>query len=122
MLAATCRTQNGLRDEGYISDISSHGCCLTTSTLSVRIGSHVIIRPQGLEGVSGVVRWIDGQHAGIEFIYVLEGEVGYRHGARTWLLGPGDSLYFDADAPHGPEELRKLPIRFLSVITYVRES
>ncbi|MFO1038570.1 MAG: XRE family transcriptional regulator [Geminicoccaceae bacterium] len=62
------------------------------------------------------------QHAGIEFIYVLEGEVGYRHGARTWLLGPGDSLYFDADAPHGPEELRKLPIRFLSVITYVRES
>jgi transcriptional regulator with XRE-family HTH domain len=61
------------------------------------------------------------QHAGIEFLHMLEGEVVYRHGARTYLLRPGDSLYFDADAPHGPEELRRLPIRFLSVISYVRE-
>ena len=58
------------------------------------------------------------QHEGIEFIYMLEGEVGYRHGNRTYVLLPGDSLFFDADVPHGPEELRKLPIRFLSVITY----
>ena len=34
---------------------------------------------------------------------------------------PGDSLFFDADVPHGPDELRKLPIRFLSIITYLRE-
>lgn len=62
------------------------------------------------------------QHAGIEFLYMLEGEVGYRHGDKTYTLTPGDSLYFDADVPHGPEELRKLPIRFLSVICYSRES
>jgi mannose-6-phosphate isomerase-like protein (cupin superfamily) len=61
------------------------------------------------------------QHDGLEFIYMLEGEVVYRHGNSTYTLTPGDSLYFDSDAPHGPEELRKLPIRFLSVITYVRE-
>jgi transcriptional regulator with XRE-family HTH domain len=60
------------------------------------------------------------QHAGLEFIYMLDGEVVYRHGNRTYRLLPGDSLYFDSDAPHGPEELRKLPIRFLSVITYIR--
>ncbi len=60
------------------------------------------------------------QHAGREFIYMLEGEVGYRHGSKTYLLKPGDSLYFDADAPHGPDELRKLPIVFLSVIAYDR--
>ncbi len=60
------------------------------------------------------------QHAGLEFIYMLEGEVGYRHGSKTYVLEPGDSLYFDADAPHGPDELRKLPITFLSVITYNR--
>ena len=60
------------------------------------------------------------QHAGLEFIYMLEGEVGYRHGSKTYVLKPGDSLYFDADAPHGPDELRKLPITFLSVITYTR--
>lgn len=61
------------------------------------------------------------QHAGIEFLYMLEGEVVYRHGGRTYLLAPGDSLYFDADAPHGPEELRRLPIRYVSVISYGRD-
>ncbi len=61
------------------------------------------------------------QHSGVEFLYMLEGEVGYRHSDKTYVLRPGDSLYFDADAPHGPEELRKLPIRFVSVIAYPRE-
>ncbi len=61
------------------------------------------------------------QHAGVEFLYMLEGEVGYRHANKTYVLRPGDSLFFDADAPHGPDELRKLPIRFLSIICYSRE-
>lgn len=60
------------------------------------------------------------QHAGMEFIYMLKGEVSYRHSDKTYVLRPGDSLFFDADAPHGPDELRKLPIRFLSVISYAR--
>ena len=60
------------------------------------------------------------QHAGTEFLYMLEGEVSYHHSGRTYVLSPGDSLYFDADVPHGPEELRKLPIRFISVISYQR--
>jgi transcriptional regulator with XRE-family HTH domain len=60
------------------------------------------------------------QHAGLEFIYMLQGEVSYRHSDKTYRLRPGDSLFFDADAPHGPDELRKLPIRFLSVISYAR--
>jgi len=58
------------------------------------------------------------QHTGVEFLYMLEGEVSYRHGSKTYLMQPGDSLFFDADAPHGPEELHKLPIRFLSIIVY----
>jgi transcriptional regulator with XRE-family HTH domain len=62
------------------------------------------------------------QHAGVEFLYMLEGEVAYRHGSRTYLMTPGDSLYFDADAPHGPEELRVLPIRYISVISYTRDA
>jgi len=56
------------------------------------------------------------QHDGVEFIYILEGELVYRHGGRTYAMAKGDSLYFDADAPHGPEELTRLPIRFLSFI------
>lgn len=58
------------------------------------------------------------QHDGAEFIYILEGEVGYRHGDKIYDMKPGDSLYFDADAPHGPESLNKLPIVFLSIISY----
>ena len=56
------------------------------------------------------------QHEGIEFIYVLEGEVVYRHANKTYHLQAGDSLYFDSDAPHGPEELICLPIKLLTVI------
>lgn len=61
------------------------------------------------------------QHDGLEFLHMLEGEVVYRHADRLYTLTPGDSLFFDADAPHGPEELVRLPIRFLSVISYPRD-
>lgn len=58
------------------------------------------------------------QHDGLELIYMLEGEVKYRHGEKLYTMRPGDSLFFDADARHGPEVLVKLPIRFLSIISY----
>jgi transcriptional regulator with XRE-family HTH domain len=58
------------------------------------------------------------QHDGIELLYMLEGEVTYRHGDRLFHLRPGDSLLFDADARHGPEVLNRLPARYLSVISY----
>lgn len=56
------------------------------------------------------------QHPGHEFIYMLGGEIAYRHADQTYALKPGDSLFFDAEALHGPEELRKLPAIYLSVI------
>ena len=58
------------------------------------------------------------QHDGIEMLYMLEGEVSYRHGDHLYLLKPGDTLFFDADAPHGPEVLDKLPACYLSIISY----
>jgi transcriptional regulator with XRE-family HTH domain len=58
------------------------------------------------------------QHAGIETIYMLDGEVDYRHGDDIHSLKPGGTLFFDADAPHGPEKLVKLPARYLSIISY----
>ncbi|MHA7971900.1 helix-turn-helix domain-containing protein [Rhizobium sp. CAU 1783] len=61
------------------------------------------------------------QHEGMEFLYMLEGEVVYRHGESLYRMQPGDSLFFDADAPHGPEELVKLPARYLSIISYSQQ-
>ena len=58
------------------------------------------------------------QHEGMEFLYMLEGEVVYRHGDQLYPMQPGDSLFFDADAPHGPEVLVKLPSKYLSIISY----
>ncbi len=60
-------------------------------------------------------------HPGIEFIYILEGEIEYRHGNQLYRMTAGDSLTFDGDIPHGPERLIKVPIRMLSVITYAEE-
>ena len=57
-------------------------------------------------------------HPGSEFIYILEGEIEYRHGNQVYTMGPGDSLTFEGEVPHGPERLLKVPIRLLSVITY----
>ena len=62
------------------------------------------------------------QHAGIETIYMLEGEIDYRHGDQVYNLQSGDTLFFDADAPHGPEILVSLPARYLSIISYPQDS
>lgn len=62
------------------------------------------------------------QHGGIETIYMLEGEVDYRHGEDVYPLKPGDTLFFDADAAHGPEVLVKLPARYLAIISYPQNS
>ncbi len=61
------------------------------------------------------------QHEGLEFLYMLSGEVIYRHANLLYRMRAGDSLFFDADAPHGPEELVRLPARYLSIICYRRD-
>lgn len=61
------------------------------------------------------------QHAGQELIFMLSGKVVYRHADRIYLLEPGDTLFFDAGASHGPEELLELPMTYLSIIFYPRE-
>ena len=62
------------------------------------------------------------QHSGLEFLYMLEGEVVYRHGDKLFRMLPGDNLFFDADAQHGPQELVSLPARYLSIICYPQSS
>jgi transcriptional regulator with XRE-family HTH domain len=58
------------------------------------------------------------EHPGVEFIYMLQGKIEYRHGQQTYLLEPGDALTFRGDIPHGPEKLIELPIRFLAILHY----
>lgn len=58
------------------------------------------------------------QHPGMEFIYVLKGQLDYRHGNQVYALKPGDALTFQGNIPHGPERLVKVPIQFLAIIHY----
>jgi len=59
-------------------------------------------------------------HGGVEFIYMLEGEVNYRHGSQTYRLKEADALLFDSSALHGPESLVGAGTRYLSIIIYPR--
>jgi transcriptional regulator with XRE-family HTH domain len=59
-------------------------------------------------------------HSGVEFIYMLKGEVTYRHGAQSYLLKEGDALLFDSSALHGPERLSEGETVYLSIIIYPR--
>lgn len=74
-MPATCRSANGLRDEGWLEDISAVGCCFVTRATCFKIGSHVILRPSGLEGITGTVRWVRANRCGVEFSSPLYGAV-----------------------------------------------
>lgn len=49
------------------------------------------------------------QHPGVEFIYVLKGRLNLRVGAEQEILDAGDSLYFDAQLPHGYSRVGNKP-------------
>jgi DNA-binding XRE family transcriptional regulator len=55
------------------------------------------------------------QHPGIEMLHMLTGVVEYGHGTGRYRLEPGDTLLFEGEISHGPTQLIKLPIRFLTI-------
>lgn len=88
------------------------------------IGSNntgVVMEPYMITLTDASDRFPAFQHEGMEMLYMLEGIVEYRHGEQTYRLEPGDTLLFDADAPHGPEVLIELPAKYLSIISYPQQ-
>lgn len=55
------------------------------------------------------------QHPGVEFIYVLKGKLGLKVGAEQEILDAGDSLYFDAQLPHGYSRVGSKPCSALVI-------
>src|SRR3569833_1459347 len=84
------------------------------------IGGDVVVEPYMITLKEDAEPFTAFQHAGMEFIYMLTGEVDYRHGDSSYRLRPGDSILFDSGALHGPERLIKLPMTYLSIIVYRR--
>ncbi|WP_176399829.1 PilZ domain-containing protein [Novosphingobium sp. B 225] len=67
VLPARCRSRSGFVDRVVISNLSEHGCRIDSLGLILGVGDMVVVRPEGLEGQTGVIRWIKGHSAGIEF-------------------------------------------------------
>ena len=88
--------------------------------LGAVLRGEVVVEPYLITLNEDAVAYTGFRHSGVEFLYMLEGEVSYRHGAATYQLHPGDSLLFDSSALHGPEHLSGAVARYLSIIVYPR--
>jgi transcriptional regulator with XRE-family HTH domain len=57
------------------------------------------------------------RHPGHELLFMLKGEMDYRHGGKSYHLKSGDSLFFDGTIEHGPLKVYNPPVEFLSIIS-----
>ena len=55
-------------------------------------------------------------HEGEEFMYVLAGEIEVLYGGDRYLLGVGDSIYYDSTTPHQVQAANDKDARILAVI------
>lgn len=85
------------------------------------LGSDMVVEPFLITLTEEATAYSAFRHAGVELIYMLSGSVGYRHADKVYELQPGDTLFFDASAQHGPEELISVPMTYLSIIVYPKE-
>jgi transcriptional regulator with XRE-family HTH domain len=84
------------------------------------LAGDLVVEPYLITLTEDAVPYTAFQHAGVEFIYMLSGEVIYAHADRTYRLRAGDAMLFDSSAPHGPMELVSKPMRYLSIIAFLR--
>jgi transcriptional regulator with XRE-family HTH domain len=94
---------------GHLYDLLGHS-----------LRGEIAVEPYLITLRKNAVPYTNFRHAGVEFIYMLSGKVRYLHSDRSYLMEPGDALFFDAAARHGPEELIETPMQYLSVIIYPR--
>lgn len=85
------------------------------------LGGDVVVEPYLITLTEDAVPYTAFQHEGIEFIFMLSGEVEYAHADRNYHLKPGDAILFDSAAPHGPVTLIQTPMTYLSIIIYPRK-
>ncbi len=88
--------------------------------LGQSLGGNIAVEPYIITLNEDAEPYTEFRHEGIEFIYMLTGEVFYAHGDRSYHLQPGDSIMFDSAELHGPQKLIKLPMTYLSIIIYQR--
>jgi transcriptional regulator with XRE-family HTH domain len=77
--------------------VFAHGTLTDMGTGFARPGLEpfvVTLKPQADSGDTPIV------HTGLEFVFCLEGRIGYEVDGQAFILEPGDSLLFEAHLPH----------------------
>ena len=121
-------------DLGTLLDVQRHKSTLVTLASAVQAspatrtdkgyGFHLLaaertkklMQPFLFVAERGGVKRSPMSHSGEEFIYVLDGRMQYYVGNVAYTLGPGDSLYFDAEEEHDLEPLTE-SVRYLAIFT-----
>ena len=60
--------------------------------------------------------YVLSSHEGEEFIYVMEGTMEVAYGKNTYVLEPGDSIYYDSIVPHHVHAFQGQRAKILAVI------
>jgi len=106
------------KDEGHEIVHEGSGIGRTYHDLGSLRGPHRVIEPMLTTLTEADETFPLYQHAGVEFIYMLEGSMAYGYGSSTHHVNAGDTLQFHGEVAHGPVELVELPVKFLSIKVY----
>lgn len=73
-------------------NINSEGCCLTTGGVTLSQGTPVLVRLESGDSLSGIVRWFDGEKAGLAFEHYLPpARVEYLRREHSTFLAEADT-------------------------------
>ena len=93
-LNARCSTSAdsaGTESGVTLVNITPEGCCMTTGGATLARGTAVLVRLETGEALTGLVRWCDGEKAGIEFEHILSpGRVEYLRREHSTFLSETD--------------------------------
>ena len=92
-------------DEGRLYQLLGH-----------TVGGSLKVEPCLITVTSRDYNFPEFQHKGVEFIYMLKGQMDYYYGTHVYHFKKGDSIYFDSDKPHGPKKIISDECQFLTVI------
>ncbi|MGR4870330.1 helix-turn-helix domain-containing protein [Variovorax sp. LARHSF232] len=100
-----------------MGEVAGLGYELLGHVLSGNLG----VEPYLVRLAPGARPYADFQQPGLQFLYLLEGGLRYRHGARVLVLARGDALLFEARVPHGVEAVLAHPASYLLVTLAARD-
>jgi transcriptional regulator with XRE-family HTH domain len=93
--------------------VFAHGTLADLGKGFTRLGLEPFVVTLELQANSGDAPIV---HTGLEFVFCLEGRIGYEVDGQNFILDPGDSLLFEAHLPHRWHNAGETPSRSLLLL------